>query len=139
MQGCDDHAAVMDALRKLFVHVSDQGAITITDRTVKFCLFHRFRIIFVEQYRSHPHFDAAVNMSWKWNWANHGFSSCQREAIYLNLYAGFSFPEIAAIMSIDINEVYHLVSSSIESIRKTKHELNKSISPIKRLEVLNEL
>jgi hypothetical protein len=139
MHGCDNHTAVMDALRKLFVHVSEQGGVTLADRTVRFCLFKRLRAMLVERQKSRPHVEFAVDISWAWNSGHYNFSLCQREAIYLKLYAGFNFYEIAAIVSTDINEVYRLVSSGIEYIRKSKQELNKSILPTKRLEVLNEL
>lgn len=132
MQGCGDRTVVMEKLLKVFVHLREQGALTLTDRAIGFCLFKRFRGMLVERRRSPRYFELPVDkISWTWSSGHYSLSSPQGEAIYLKVYAKFSFQEIAAIMSIDIKEAYTLVSSGIESMQMTGQEVNKRITPVK--------
>lgn len=123
MHACNDCEIVKEILQELFVGVRGQREFFVTERTVRFCLFKRFRDLVIRHCR-------VLKSRWLFGNAAAGptgserteiiceLSAPQREAILLKVYNEFSYQEVASIMNIKAEYAYTLVAQAVEILRR---------------------
>jgi RNA polymerase sigma-70 factor (ECF subfamily) len=123
MQVCGETDLVLNIIQQLFVRLKSEDELLISARTLRFCLFKRFRdllfsnIPFIRSSvaaRGFAHRPAVVDSQHP----EPELSRAQREAAFLKLYCEFSFQEIATLMNLDPESCYTLVTRAIETIRE---------------------
>jgi hypothetical protein len=118
-----DREFVLDAITQLFVHVRSQGEPLVNRATLRFCLFKRFRDLI----STHAVGEKSPSISAPFtngpdtaslDMPGLDLSRHQREAAFLKLYCEFSYEQVAAIMHLDVEMTYGLLTQSFEILRR---------------------
>lgn len=126
MHACHSDVLVKNALKEVFAHVTNEGELCISTRTIRFCLFKRLRDLIVRQRVESGNSDDLFTLSSPTSRITpmHFQQSLhQREAIFLKLNCAFSYHETAAIMGINTESVYSLVGQAIDMV---SHDVKSS-------------
>ena len=128
MHACHDHVVVKNALKELFVHVTDEGTLSIDARTIRFCLFKRLRDLIIRQRVESGNSNDLFTMSSSSRMTPMHFQQSlhQREAVFLKLNCAFSYHETAAIMGINTESVYNLVEQTIDMVLRDSKAFNQT-------------
>lgn len=122
-----DREFVLDAITQLFVHVRSQGELLVNRTTLHFYLFKRFRDL-ISTYAAgdestlitRPVTDrldaASLDMP------GSELSQHQMEAVFLKLHCEFSYEQVGAIMHLDAETTYWLVTQSFEKLRRQQYK-----------------
>ncbi len=123
MYVCGDREFVLDAITQLFVHVRSQGEPLVNRATLRFCLFKRFRDLISTYAVGDNSPSIRISVTDRLDAASLDMpglelSRHQREAAFLKLYCEFSYEQVAAIMQLDAEMIYGLVTQSFEILRR---------------------
>jgi hypothetical protein len=123
MHAHQDHELIKDILEKVFNEMQTEGELCLTESTIRFCLFKKFRNLVVSHCissgRAGDIFTPRENDPLGKNTIYSHLTKDQREAIFLKINCGFSYHEVAAIMDIDTESAYKLISTAIELVRRS--------------------
>jgi RNA polymerase sigma factor (sigma-70 family) len=139
-----DHDQVMDCLQELFTSIWSKRAELSAVQSVGAYLFKSFRRLMIKRInwrkkfllsmdRQHERaFDVMVSIDRviengenereqhkKLLRSLKGLTLRQREAIFLKFYNDLAYSDIAAIMEMQVDSVYNLISKAIDSLRRT--------------------
>ena len=142
MHNCHDHDLVMDCLQEIFTSIWDNRK-TLSDvyavNTYLFKTFRRlmhkkltwrrrfslsldhsqgvsFEIVLPVEYIIEHDEDVLVQIA-RLRRCVGSLTKRQREALFLRFYNGLNYAEVAAIMELQVDSVYNLISKSIDSLR----------------------
>ena len=133
---CGETDLVLNIIQQLFIRLKSEDELLIPARTLRFCLFKRFRdllfsnIPFIKSSvadRGFAHRPGVADSEHP----EPGLSRAQREAAFLKLYCEFSYQEIASLMNLDPESCYVLVTRAIEAIREdNRKQISQAVCEI---------
>jgi RNA polymerase sigma factor (sigma-70 family) len=144
MHTCHDRELVLDCLQELFGRLWDKRNHVADVEAVNFYLFKSFRRVLLNKLvqnrkRSLLSFDskstgfefhssledaiileeASVQQIAQLKKAVETLTKRQREAIFLKFFNELSYQDVAAVMEMNVDSVYNLMTKAIDSLRKT--------------------
>jgi hypothetical protein len=119
MHVCEDREVVLNAITQLFIHVRNQGKLFVTGAALRFSLFKRLRDLLSANVAS-PN-SPLIHKGITARPVTEGIdqpapelSQRQLEAVFLKSYCQFTYEEVAAIMHLDGESSYGLVTQALE-------------------------
>ena len=142
MHACGDKELVNDCLQELFARLWDRRGTLGTAGSVNYYLFKSFRRILIRRIVSGKRFTSPSNSQsdtvfefipsyeehlteaetrlQRHENLTHAIQSLtkrQREAVFLKFFNEMSYQEVAAIMEVQVDSLYNLISKAIETLR----------------------